>query len=439
MKTIQNPFRFGFAALAIPLAITAAVSANQWISDHTPLQVSVDIESLDSTSSKVGVHRLHTIAVDNKGEVEGRVVSIAEQGSEGIAGLTVFFLREGKVVAETTTQEDGTFTIAGLSEGPYSFIATGDNGFAAYGIQVVGELQGSSNVLEAAAVAPDLASVKQILSNNLPTNVVDQLVVNSGKVLPNGANRVMLSEGNLKGSIHSLIGGDAAVRGATIHLLKENQKVKSVVADDSGSFRIGDVDPGVYGFVAVGPSGFAAISFEAIQEADGEIPVSTGTSVVEPIAQPIPGAEPIVYQDSMPVEIPVDMGTSGTYANSLDVCLTCGNSGYTDNSIAYDPGYTTDFAPVEYASESIGCGGACGATCGSCGNFSGFSSCCGAGGGLAGGRLGGLGGGRLGGLLRPGARLGRFGRLALLGGTIGGIIAIANGDDPDPATNPNPN
>ena len=106
--------------------------------------------------------------------------------------------------------------------------------------------------------------------------------------------------------------------------------------------------PGVYNFVSTGPSGYAAVSFEAINETVKEIPVAFS-----------------------PAAIIQEIG----FANSLDVCSTCGTNSFASSDIVYDsaPAYQESFAPVEYASESIGCGGACGATCGSCGNFSGFS------------------------------------------------------------------
>lgn len=437
MDSSQRSIRFFLPALAILLIVSAVVSANQWISDRSPIAIPT-VEVANDVAA-IGPLRMHTIALNSKGQIEGRVVGFSSDAKQGLHGLSVFFLSEGSIVGESKTDAQGVFKVDGLAEGPYSFIATGEQGFAAYGIQVVGESnQASQKALEATAVAPNLQAVQKILSQHLPEKVVEELVVNSGDSLPNGTHRVKLSEGNLRGTIHSLVGGQKAVRDATIHLLKDNDTVASVQADDTGSFNVPDVDPGVYGFVAVGPYGFAAISFEAIQNVSAaDIPAAAGNTVVsavQPIAVPA-GAEPIVYQDSLPIELPVESGT-GTYSNSLEVCLTCGNSGYSTESMTYDPGYVSDFAPVEYASQSIGYGGACGGACGSCGNMAGFSSCCG--GGLGAGRFGGIGGGP--GLLGGGAPggLGRLGRLALLGGTVVGVVAIADGNNPGAATNPAP-
>jgi hypothetical protein len=85
-----------------------------------------------------------------------------------------------------------------------------------------------------------------------------------------------------------------------------------------------------------------------------------------------------------------------------------------------------DATPIEYASESVGCGCAVGGSCGSCGSFSGAGV---AGMGAVGGGYGGIGGGFGGGGFVGGGRLlggGGFGRLISLGGLAGGIVALAD-------------
>lgn len=414
MKNQWKALRVGMLLFALPMLATAAVSANQWISENSAIELNIDQDLIANTG--IGSERVHRIALNANGAIEGRVAALNTEGSQGLAGLTVYFISNGKVAQESKTAADGSFVVAGLQEGVYSFVATGENGFAAYGVQVVGEsVEGVNNVMEAAAVAPNFEAVKQILNENLPSQVASEIVASSVEAAPTGANRVKLNDGKLVGNVHALVGGSEAVQGTTVHILKGDEKVATVDADEKGSFMVADLEPGIYGFVATGPNGFAAVSFEAVQEEDS-IPVSVEASVLEPVAAP---SAPIAYQDSIPVDIPVEMG----YGNSLDVCLTCGNDvGYVDNTMQY----TTDFAPVDYLGESIGCGGACGATCGSCGNFAG-----GAGGGIL---RGGLGGGRLGGGLAGG----RLGRLALLSGAVVGIVAIADSDDPGAASPASP-
>ena len=397
MKTNWNLLKAGALLFALPLMATAAVSASQWVNDTAPIDLNVEIAEIETS---IGVTRSHTVALNSSGAIEGRVAAMNADGTQGIADLTVHFMSNGKVVQETTTSSDGSFRVEGLSEGNYSFVASGENGFAAYGVKVVGETVGVDNVMEASAVAPGVSAVKQILDSNVSEEVAkttssteDQAVV--------GANRVNLVDGKLVGTVRSL--DNLSVEGTLVHILSGDKQVAKVETDANGNFSIADMTPGVYNFVSTGPSGYAAVSFEAIKETVEEIPVAFS-----------------------PAAAIQEIG----FANSLDVCSTCGTNSFASNDIVYDsaPAYQESFAPVEYASESIGCGGACGATCGSCGNFSGFSH-----GGGACGSCGGSGGGLLrGGRLFSGGSS-RLRRLALLG-AIGGIIAIAVDDD-EPASN----
>ena len=402
MKTNWNLLKAGALLFALPLMATAAVSASQWVNDTAPIDLNVEVAEIETS---IGVARAHAVSLNSSGAIEGRVAAMNTDGTQGIADLTVYFLSNGKVVQETATSSDGSFRVEGLSEGNYSFVATGENGFAAYGIKVVGETVGVDNVMEAAAVAPGVDAVKQILDSNVSVEVAKTSSDANNQVVV-GANRVNLVDGKLVGTVRSL--DNISVDGTLVHILSGDKQVAKVETDADGNFSVTDMKPGVYSFVSTGPSGYAAVSFEAVNETIKEIPVAFS-----------------------PVAVMQEFG----FADSLDVCTTCGTNAVASNEIVYDaaPAFQESFAPVEYASESIGCGGACGATCGSCGNFSGFShgggaACGGAcgGGGIGGGRLFG-GGGRL---ISGGSRLRR---LALLG-AIGGIIAVAVDDD-EPASN----
>lgn len=449
------------ALLAVlPLVATAAASAHQWISDSNPIAIDLENQVTASVDAQMGSKRIHTVALNRAGAVEGRIASIDRQSSvaNGLAELKIYFVRDGKIAQETVTAADGTFVVQGLSEGAYSFVATGDNGFAAYGVRVVAN-DGSEklNIMEAAAVSPRLSAVKAILEQQLPAEVSAEILAASSEVSGQqvvGSNRVRLDNGQLKGHVVPVVGKLEIVKGTYVHILKDDEQVAEVQADDTGSFIVSDLEPGVYDFVAAGPSGFAAVSFEAVNEASNEaqaaMPAEAG-SVVEmspadseeiavsaPVTPTTVMADPMVYQDAIPADIPFDGGyVNSGYSDSLDVCLTCGqDAGFISDSMDYgyaDMGYSQSY-PIEYASESVGCGGAAGGSCGSAGNFSGYSSCntCGGGGGAGGG--GGLFGGRgFGGGRLFGGGGGGLGRLLLLGGLAGSIVAIADRpSDPTP-------
>ena len=157
MKSNWNLLKAGALLLALPMMATAAVSASQWVNDTTPINLDVEVAAVENS---IGVARVHAVALNSSGAIEGRVASMDAQGTQGISDLSVYFMKDGKVVQETSTSSDGSFRVEGLSEGNYSFVASGENGFTAYGVKVVGETAGIDNVMEASAVAPGIAVVK---------------------------------------------------------------------------------------------------------------------------------------------------------------------------------------------------------------------------------------------------------------------------------------
>ena len=398
MKINWNLLKAGVLLFALPLVATAAVSASQWVNDTAPIDLNVEVAEIESS---IGVTRVHAVAINSGGAIEGRVASLEAEGTQGISDLAVYFMSNGKVVHEVATSSDGSFRVEGIKEGNYSFVASGENGFAAYGVKVVGETAGIDSVMEAAAVSSGVA-VKEILDNN-PAQVTTEVVANPENQAIVGANRVNLLDGKLVGTVRSL--ENISVDGTTVYILSGDKQVAKVTTEKDGSLSIDGISPGVYSFVSTGPSGYAAVSFEAVNETATDVEIPVAFSPAAAIIQ--------------------ELG----FANSLDVCSTCGTNSFQSNEIVYDsaPVYQESFAPVEFAGESISYGGAYGATCGSCGNFSGFTQ----GGAAVGGQPGGLfGGGRLGGGRLLGGGSSGLRRLALLG-AIGGIIAIAVDDDDD--------
>lgn len=428
----RNKFQLGLMLVALPFVATAAASAHQWISSTTPI---ASPESVTATS--VSADRIHNITLNSTGGIEGRITSLKDAEGDGLANLKVYFVRNGKIAKETVTDASGTFRIDNVVEGAYSFVATGKSGFAAYGVNVVANDGSSSvNAMEAAAVSPRFDVVKNILENNLPQQIAAEILEGSSNITDElvGSNRIKLQNGNLVGNIVPLFGDISSVEGTQVHIIQNDEQIARVQADVNGDFSVADLEPGVYDFVAAGPTGIAAVSFQAVG-AD-EIAESVVDSDEIPVAiEPAAAAAALPFQDIVSADIPM----MDTAASSLNVCTTCSNdAGFVGQQVDYagsDVSYTGYDAgsPIQYASESVSCGGACGASCGSAGDFSGFSSCnsCagGARGGIGGGRL--FGGGRLGGA--TGLR-----RLALLGGIAGAVVAIASSESDASPNSPTP-
>ena len=436
---------------ALPLIATAVASAQHLAAASAPL-VSDSVATADADGFTS--NRVHAISLNRAGEVEGRIASFAGDNAsvEGLADLKIFFVRDGKIAKETQTSADGTFTVEGLSEGIYSFVATGETGFAAYGVQVVPFDESSKmNVMEAAAVSPGFSVVKSVLKKNLPSEVANEIIAVSRNESVNrvvGTNRVTLNDGQLVGHVLPMLGDVSVVEGTQVHIIQDDQQVAQVEVGEQGNFMVPDLEPGVYDFVAAGPSGFAAVSFQAVEDVEG-VDVEAGEISESVLADSdeIPVAIPAAAQGSgtssaIPADIPFDSGignggfydgggfadggfvdggcADGTCSDSLDVCLTCQqDAGFVEEQIEYAGCDTCgqeviyDSSPIEYASESLGCGCAAGGACGSCGDFTAASSCNSCGGGGGGGLLGGL----------------NFRRLGLLAAGIAIPIALSGGDD----------
>jgi len=443
MKNKWKTLRMGAMLFALPIVATAAASAHQFLTDNAPIAEATT--SMVSNSGLISVQRSHTISLNESGSIEGRVATIdAGSKANGLSDLKVFLVSNGEIQAETITDADGLFSLTNIGEGVYSFVATGESGFAAYGVRVVAN-NGSDtvNLMEAAAVSPQAAVVKQILQKQLPSDIAQEIMENAvvsdeaARVV--GANKVSVKDGVLIGHVVPMLGEIALVDGTSIFLIQGNEQVAEVSADATGSFAIDDVEPGVYDFVAAGPTGFAAVSFEAVEEAATVAEAASVVTDSEEIPVSLePAIEPVAYQD-IPADIPYD---SGTVSDSLDVCLTCQQDAgfvsdqvsYAGDEMVYDDAYVS--SPIEYAGESVGCGAAAGGSCGSANNFSGYSTCgscntaCNTGcSGGRGGLFSRLGGGGGGGGLFGGAGGSRLARIGLLAGVATAIAVGTNNDD----------
>lgn len=433
----RNKFQWLLTLAALPFLATAAASAHQWISSNAPIEASVSIDSvLPST-------RVHNIVLNRAGGIEGRITMMNTNESVALDSLSVFFIQNGEVVSESSTDQNGKFFVENIGQGPYSFIATGETGFAVYGVNVVEYQAGASaNIMEAAAVSPNMTIVKQILEENLPQEVAQEILEDSSNITEDmiGGNRVKLNNGTLNGHVIPLLGDIANAEGTSIFIVRQGQQVAQVIADANGAFSIEDFKPGVYDFVATGPTGFAAISFEAVADTD-TARSSFAPSDEIPVAIAPQGSSSRSVGGGFGSGSVVDGGFGGGQVydtGSLDVALASPDAGFVDFGTAgcstcgggCDTCSQSAAAPVEVVSESFTTGGACGGSCGCCGDFSGIASAP-RGGGLlrGGGRL--LGGQGLGGV---GLR-----RLLLLGGLAGGVVAIAVDDDDDVASPVAPN
>ena len=391
MSNFWNITKYGFALVALPLAVTAAATARQRIANATP--ISLEVTPVVSELSNIGVERCHTVALNRIGGVDGRVVSFAsDQSDRGLSDLVVRFVKDGKTIRQGKTNSDGVFSINDVPEGVYSFIASGENGYAAYSVRVLSDSTGKhSEVVEVAAV-PEVKAVDRLINKRIQAEA-GLPEVGVSELSEAGANRVVVMDGNLIGRVLDLDGSGIAQM--QIDILKDGVSVASVMSGDDGEYVVPGVEPGIYGMVAAGVNAAAVVGFEAVEVADQALKGSFVSTAGE--MTPRYGESLVVYVAARQDIVP---------------------------EVAIEEEFVYESASIEYIGQSIACGGACG----SCGPVA--DSCCSPAPGCGGGIFGGGGAGGVGGR--------GIGRLVAIGGLTVGVIALAGDGGATPVSPVNP-
>lgn len=379
MNNLWSRIRFAALLFALPLVATAAVSANQWISSSSP--ISIESTVVSAKPALFGAQRNHTIALDANGMVQGRVAALRSNPNDGLSNMQVYFVQNGEIVKQVMTTANGSFIVSGLQPGAYTFVASGDKGFAAYGMHIVSYGEKGGDMIEVAALTPMTETLRQIIDRDVQgalASAITQAGDAEGAPIV-ASNRVALVNGNLVGNLFAMSGQTAGPE-VNVYLIQNDAEVASAKTDANGSFVIPNVAPGVYGFIACGRGMFGAVSMEVVS-GGAEVPVA----IQEGGALPMDGAT-------------LQLGSVG------DVFI-----------VREQRNDEVEFLPIEEYTE-----------------FAPMTT--------DGGYMAAPGGGYYSPGVGPGFAGGsRLGRLALLGGAVAGIVALANDGDAAAGSNVNPN
>jgi len=254
--------------------------------------------------------RSYQVRLNPAGQLEGRVNIVNPQtGMVGTAReMTIAFLQDGNVVAETRPGLEGRFEIA-LPPGVYSVVGAGPDGYVAYGVQVLpAELTVDSGepgtqpvaayqeVVEELAIdsvaipVTDLPAVASLARSNIPPGLLEPVASGPGAVPgepigpqydaenPDRRKDVALEghqvqirpDGQLIGRVHRINqnGEPTRIRRLNVFLVQNNQVIAQAPVDELGTFSFFDVDEGVYSFVAAGMEGLAAFTMQAVSGPD---------------------------------------------------------------------------------------------------------------------------------------------------------------------------
>jgi hypothetical protein len=270
----------------------------------------------DDDSRLSETFQAHWVTTNEDGNLEGRISAIDPDQAIAIPleQLDVTLLQKGDEVRTAATGESGRFLLKDVEPGVYTIVASGRSGFLAYGVHVLPRLEGfdvsgldsrldaapsgeleakqeyyvshfgipaDAHVVEelqidAAAVPPKYDTLMRISQNYLPaatalavrSDVDDLKAIKKATKIRGGFKFPLDEEGNLIGRIQPIAtssGELSKVSEMNVFLIQEDQEVARVAVEESGSFKIEDVEPGVYSIVAAGKDGFAALSLELVE------------------------------------------------------------------------------------------------------------------------------------------------------------------------------
>ena len=274
MSDLFKTLRLALYVIALPLAVTAVVSAESFFSASKGIVDDSDFEVI-AESAPVALDVAHAsmnyiLNIDKDGGVSGQIMSQSESGLYGAAGMDISLNRQGRVMSSATTGSDGVFRFEHAAPGPYTFIATSPDSITTFGVYVfengattdAGEVQFS-----VAATNSNTQGVRDILNADVDTVAYTYLPGASEIFVTDGISQVSLSEdSSITGRLAPLFWQDTGqvfdLTGTQVYLLNSSGVVANTTANADGSYLLENVQPGIYDFVSFGPSGAAAFSVE---------------------------------------------------------------------------------------------------------------------------------------------------------------------------------
>jgi hypothetical protein len=267
------------------------------------------------------LHQNQWVQVDSQGRFTGSVVSLFRGGaSEKVANAQVALLRGGRVVASTMTNLDGDFLFNGILPGNYTIEGLGTNGTFSFALHVLsGQAAQGGNVKIYAVVPGGTVVTKYFARFMTPSSPVRNEVYGvSEQRVSQGNGQISLDQnGAFRGNL--MLPGTAFaaadMSSTEVILLQNGREVVKSRANADGSFTFNGLATGVYGLVAAGPVGRAAVAFELVdgkpvaqQQRGGvsfvAIQDGPASSLNMELAPPATGTEEELVMDEMGMPMP---------------------------------------------------------------------------------------------------------------------------------------
>ena len=255
MKELFSVLRLAVYVLALPLTITAAASAHQWINASARGQVA---------ASEVA----HVVRLTENGMMRGVVNTYNTSGKSSVGNAVVSLLKGSQVIARVNSGIDGAFSFSNVEPGKYTFVSASKDSISSFGIEVVAADSTEGAAALRAFAAPRNSVVEGFAAaagKNVAPAVEDSEVLRATE-------SVDLVDGSFQGKFSAFNGKTA---GNTVALISGNEVVAEATTDAQGAFAFADVAPGFYSVVARGEGGFAAMAVQVNDPAAAVAPTDT--------------------------------------------------------------------------------------------------------------------------------------------------------------------
>ena len=302
-----------------------------------------------ATSSTEGqtIDKIHRYSLDELGNLNGQITAAGDKPNN----ISVYVMQGNRIVQQSTTDALGEFTLPKITPGRYSIIIAGQNQLAVQGVMIDGVgSEEANNFIQLSTIRTAYQGVQDLVTAVLPKQISTNLGTTEGSTQQVSAtlsdapvaNQVRIINGNIRGQIVSLT-NENNIAGTTVHLLQNSKPVSQVEIDDEGMFTIPDIEAGTYDLVATAKSGMAVMRIEAVGNDNPMKMVSFGQQI--PVELNVPLAEDLPLDQQQILNQP-------------------------PQQVLVEP---SSLSTIEYATESIGFGGANGSIGGVTGNFSSVS------------------------------------------------------------------
>jgi len=208
------------------------------------------------------------VRLDAAGRLTGSAVGLEPGHKVSMGSLPVYLISNDVVVHTTRTNADGTFAFSGVKPGVYAIVVRDSASIGAFCLHVLSAEAGKHlpSDVEVRVITPASDATKIIRQQSVPGTLssypqmvetdplADSRSFSSSPV-------VLMNNGLFVGKL-STPSKSQDLSNIVVYVLKDGREVAKASASPTGDFSVAGLRPGVYGLIAAGESGFAALSFE---------------------------------------------------------------------------------------------------------------------------------------------------------------------------------